>query len=131
MKIAVFVSGRGSNLKAILDSPDLKNIAEVKAVFSNKADCGAFKIADNYSIKTYCLGGGIAAIVQGLGFGALASVVLSGSSWFLSWIYGASWANSVIAIHIKLTGLIEAYVIGHGAMGILHLILQVKKQKNR
>ena len=58
MKIAVFVSGRGSNLKAILDSPDLKNIAEVKAVFSNKADCGAFKIADNYSIKTYCLGGG-------------------------------------------------------------------------
>ena len=74
---------------------------------------------------------GIAAIVQGLGFGALALVVLSGSSWFLSWIYGASWANSVIAIHIKLTGLIEAYVIGHGAMGILHLILQVKKQKNR
>ena len=56
MNIAVFVSGRGSNLKAILDSPDLKNVVEVKAVFSNKADCGAFKIADNYSIKTFCLG---------------------------------------------------------------------------
>ena len=58
MKIAVFVSGRGSNLKAILDSPDLKNIVEVKAVFSNKSDCGAFEIADNYSIKTFCLGTG-------------------------------------------------------------------------
>ena len=56
MKVAVFVSGRGSNLKAILDSPDLKNIVEVKAVFSSKADCGAFKIADNYSIKAFCLG---------------------------------------------------------------------------
>jgi len=58
LKIAVFVSGRGSNLKAILDSPDLKNIVEVKAVFSNKSDCGAFEIADNYSIKTFCLGTG-------------------------------------------------------------------------
>lgn len=58
MKIAVFVSGRGSNLKAILDSPDLKNIVEVRAVFGNKSECGAFKIAENYSIKTYCLGTG-------------------------------------------------------------------------
>jgi cytochrome b561 len=74
---------------------------------------------------------GIAAIVQGLGFGALALVVLSGSSWFLSWIYGAPWASSVKALHISLTGLIEAYVIGHGAMGILHLFLQAKKQKSR
>jgi hypothetical protein len=73
---------------------------------------------------------GMAAIVQGLGFGALALVILSGSGWFLSWIYGEPWANSVKALHISLTVLIEAYVIGHGAMGILHLFLQVKKQKN-
>ncbi len=56
MKIAVFVSGRGSNLQAILNSHDLKNFVEVKAVFSNKTDCAAFKIAHNFSINTYCLG---------------------------------------------------------------------------
>jgi phosphoribosylglycinamide formyltransferase 1 len=58
VKIAVFVSGRGSNLQAILDSPDLKNIVEIEAVFSNKADCAAFKIANNFSIKTFSLGNG-------------------------------------------------------------------------
>ena len=58
MKIAVFVSGRGSNLQAILNSPELKNIIEVKAVFSNKADCAAFKVAGNFSINCYCLGNG-------------------------------------------------------------------------
>jgi phosphoribosylglycinamide formyltransferase 1 len=58
LKIAVFVSGRGSNLLAILNSPELKNIVEVKAVFSNKADCAAFKIAGDFSINSYCLGNG-------------------------------------------------------------------------
>ena len=33
MVVAVFVSGRGSNLKAIIDSPKLRQLAEVKAVF--------------------------------------------------------------------------------------------------
>jgi phosphoribosylglycinamide formyltransferase 1 len=55
LKIAVFVSGRGSNLKAILNSSELKNVAEVIAVFSDKADCGAFEVAYEYSIKTYLL----------------------------------------------------------------------------
>ncbi len=56
MKIAVFVSGRGSNLQAILNSQDLKNKTEIKAVFSDKTDCPAFKIADEYSIPAYSLG---------------------------------------------------------------------------
>ena len=56
MVVAVFVSGRGSNLKAILDSPKLKQLAEVKAVFSDKADCPAFEIANQFSIPTYCIG---------------------------------------------------------------------------
>jgi len=54
--VAVFVSGRGSNLKAILDSPKLRHIAEVKAVFSDKADCPAFEIAKQFSIPAYCIG---------------------------------------------------------------------------
>lgn len=55
-KIAVFVSGRGSNLQAILNSPELENVVEVKAVISNKARCPAFDIADEYSIPTFSVG---------------------------------------------------------------------------
>lgn len=58
MEIAVFVSGRGSNLKAILDSPELKDIVEVKAVLSDKIKCKAFEIADVFSIKTFSVGNG-------------------------------------------------------------------------
>lgn len=56
MKIAVFVSGRGSNLKAILDSPDLKNLIEIVCVVSDKSFCKAFEIANNYLIKTFTVG---------------------------------------------------------------------------
>ena len=58
MRIAVFVSGRGSNLKAILDYPDLKNFVEVGAVFSDKTECKAFEIANEYGIKTFTVGEG-------------------------------------------------------------------------
>lgn len=74
---------------------------------------------------------GIAAIVQGLGLGALTLVVLSGFTWFLSWIYMAPWAHSIKEFHELLTGLIEAYVVGHGGMGMLHLFIKVKNQKDR
>ena len=72
-----------------------------------------------------------AAIVQGLGLGALALVILSGATWFFSWIYMAPWADSVKEFHKLLTGLIEAYVLGHGGMGMLHLFFQLKDPKNR
>jgi cytochrome b561 len=74
---------------------------------------------------------GIATIVQGLGLGALTLVVLSGFTWFLSWIYMAPWADSIKELHELLTGLIEAYVLGHGGMGMLHLFFHLKSQKNR
>ncbi|RPI59576.1 MAG: phosphoribosylglycinamide formyltransferase, partial [Ignavibacteriales bacterium] len=45
MKIAVFVSGRGSNLSALLNYPDLINLIEIVAVVSDKIDCKAFEIA--------------------------------------------------------------------------------------
>lgn len=56
LKIAVFVSGRGSNLRAILNSPNLQNLVNVRTVISNKADCPAFKIAEEFSIKTFVVG---------------------------------------------------------------------------
>lgn len=71
---------------------------------------------------------GIATIVQGLGLGALALVILSGLTWFLSWTYSAPWSDSIKEIHELFTGLIVAYVIGHGGMGVLHLIFKWKNQ---
>ena len=62
MKIAVFVSGRGSNLKAILNYPDLKNIIEVVAVISDKLDCKAFEIAKEYGINSFSVGDGVEKI---------------------------------------------------------------------
>lgn len=64
MKIAVFVSGRGSNLNAILNSPDLKNLVEVIAVVSDKIDCKAFEIARQFGIKTFTVGDGEGKIDQ-------------------------------------------------------------------
>jgi formyltetrahydrofolate-dependent phosphoribosylglycinamide formyltransferase len=56
LKVAVFVSGRGSNLRAILDSPKLKELISVKAVISDKIDCHAFEIARKFSVNTYNVG---------------------------------------------------------------------------
>lgn len=56
MNIAVFVSGRGSNLKAILTSTELEGLVNVKAVVSDKLSCPAFQIAEAYSVPTYSVG---------------------------------------------------------------------------
>lgn len=64
MKIAVFVSGRGSNLNAILNCSDLKNLIEIVAVISDKKDCKAFKIANEFGIATFILGDGEGKISQ-------------------------------------------------------------------
>ena len=54
LRVAVFVSGRGSNLRAIFEA--LKNgekKAKVSAVVSNLATCGAFDIAREFNVPTY------------------------------------------------------------------------------
>jgi phosphoribosylglycinamide formyltransferase 1 len=56
LNIAVFVSGRGSNLRAILDSAELKKLVRVRTVFSDKLDCPAFQIAEAQLIPVYSLG---------------------------------------------------------------------------
>lgn len=72
---------------------------------------------------------GLAAVIQGLGLGALLLVVLSGSIWFVLWSYGLALASDVKEIHELFTGLIEAYVIGHGGVGIIHIFIYFKEQK--
>lgn len=53
MNIAVFVSGRGSNLEAILFSAELKGLCNVSAVCSDKLDCQAFQIAKQNNIPFF------------------------------------------------------------------------------
>ncbi len=53
MNIAVFVSGRGSNLQAILSSAELRGLCKVSAVCSDKFDCPAFQIAKQYNIPFF------------------------------------------------------------------------------
>jgi formyltetrahydrofolate-dependent phosphoribosylglycinamide formyltransferase len=55
LNIAVFVSGRGSNLKAILDNVELKELIDVVAVCSNVSQCNALKFAESNNIRTYII----------------------------------------------------------------------------
>lgn len=53
-KIAVFVSGRGSNLKSILNSLELtEKKIKITCVVSDRIDCPAFEITKNHNIPTY------------------------------------------------------------------------------
>jgi len=56
LAVAVLVSGRGSNLRAILNSSKLQDLIKVKAVVSDKSFCPAFDIAKEFSIPTYSVG---------------------------------------------------------------------------
>jgi formyltetrahydrofolate-dependent phosphoribosylglycinamide formyltransferase len=64
LKIAVFVSGRGSNLSAILNYPDLKDKIKIVAVISDKIDCKAFEIAREFGIDIFTVGDGDGRINQ-------------------------------------------------------------------
>lgn len=107
MKIAVFVSGRGSNLKAILDSPDLKNIVQVMAVFSDKSNCKAFGIAEQYNIKTFTIGDGEGNIKSNQIVGVLSKleielVVLAGYLKLIPTELIDNFENRIINIHPAL-----------------------------
>ena len=72
---------------------------------------------------------GLAAVIQGLGIGALLLVVLSGATWFILWSYNPTQASDAKEFHEIFTGLIEVYVIGHGGMGLIHIYITYKEQK--
>lgn len=56
LKLAVFVSGRGSNLKSIVEKIENGKLnAQVLAVVSNKSDCPALIFAEEKSIKTFVI----------------------------------------------------------------------------
>ena len=84
-----------------------------------------FRLPDAHS-------GGIASTVQGLGVMALLIVALSGGLWFLlntTQSQQPSLANTVLHWHKFLTTFIELYFYAHGAMGVLHILIE--RYKNR
>lgn len=77
--------------------------------------------------------GGVAAFIQGLGVLALLGVALCGGLWFvLNTALGPSsaLAHDVLGLHKFLTVFIETYFWAHGAMGLLHIFLKVRSQRN-
>lgn len=52
LKIAVFVSGKGSNLQSLIEKVD-PNKAKVLAVISNKSDCLAISYSEGLGIDTF------------------------------------------------------------------------------
>lgn len=57
LKVAVLVSGGGTNLQAILDAMDAKNItnAKIEVVLSNNKNAYALTRAKNYGIDAVCI----------------------------------------------------------------------------
>ncbi|MEL6089948.1 cytochrome b/b6 domain-containing protein [Plesiomonas shigelloides] len=72
--------------------------------------------------------GGLAPCIQGLGLGAILLVAGSGFTWFLLWRTGSVWAPDLKSVHKALTGLIEAYLVGHGGMALLHFFFWRRNQ---
>ncbi|WP_434359366.1 cytochrome b/b6 domain-containing protein [Parasalinivibrio latis] len=70
---------------------------------------------------------GLGNIVQGLGIGALILIEVAAVAWLVLWNMHSPYANEVREIHKALTGLIEAYLIGHGGMALLHFIVERKR----
>lgn len=55
-KIAVFISGRGSNLKALIDACAIKDFpAEIALVVSNSESAAGLELAKNANIPTFAL----------------------------------------------------------------------------
>jgi len=107
LNIVVFVSGRGSNLQAVLNSDLLKDKVEVKAVFSDKTDCPAFEIARQNSIKYFSLGDKENSIsynelVSLLESQKIELIVLAGFLKLISASVIAKFKNRIINIHPAL-----------------------------
>ena len=105
--IAVFVSGRGSNLNSILTAPKLRNLVEVKAVISDKRNCPAFDIAKKKSVPIYNVGNKegflsfdeIRTLLEKIGIDL---VVLAGFLKLIPANFVNSYRNKIINIHPAL-----------------------------
>lgn len=70
---------------------------------------------------------GLGNIIQGLGIGALILIETAALVWLVLWLNHSPYANEAREIHKSLTGLIEAYLIGHGGMALIHFLIERKR----
>ncbi|NCS89663.1 MAG: phosphoribosylglycinamide formyltransferase [Ignavibacteria bacterium CG2_30_36_16] len=107
LNLAVFVSGRGSNLKAILENEDLKNIITIVAVISDKQNCAAFDIAKENNITTFYIGnkeGNISfeKLVSWMKINSVELIVLAGFLKLIPSYFVGEFRNKIINIHPAL-----------------------------
>ena len=107
MNVAVFVSGRGSNLQAVLESDYSKDIIKVKAVISDKINCAAFQIAGKYFIPTFTIGnrpGNVSynELITSLKKLEIKLIVLAGFLKLIPTEFLAEFQNKIINIHPAL-----------------------------
>jgi formyltetrahydrofolate-dependent phosphoribosylglycinamide formyltransferase len=105
LRIAVFVSGRGSNLRAMLENESLINRIKVIQVISDNVDCNAFTIAKLHYIETTVVG------KNGISFSELAKklddkntglIVLAGFLKLIPAEFVKHFENRIINIHPAL-----------------------------
>lgn len=112
LRIAVMVSGGGTNLQALIDavaSGSIQN-AQIAAVISNKKDAYALKRAEKHGIKNYCISAKDytdrdefgKALVEALGREQADLVVLAGYLVILPEVLIQAYANRIINIHPSL-----------------------------
>ncbi len=111
LKIAVLISGRGSNLKALIDQCAEKDFpAEIKLVITNKKDAGGIKYADEAGIDYIFLDHKAFAsrhdfdmamnaeiLIRGVDF-----IFLAGFMRVLSKEFVEKWHNKLVNIHPSL-----------------------------
>lgn len=112
LKIAVFASGRGSNLQAIIDAIESGKLlnSKVVCVISNKKDAGALEIAKSNSISAYYIASENyssredfdSAIIDVLNFHSVNLILLAGYLKLLSPIIVQKYRNRILNIHPAL-----------------------------
>ncbi len=105
-KIACFVSGRGSNLKAILDEIENGNLqAEISLAVSNKSDCPAIQFCKEKGIDTFIISkdsSNYTDLIDILNKKEINLIVLAGFMKKIPIFFVESFPNRIINIHPAL-----------------------------
>lgn len=72
---------------------------------------------------------GLGAVVQGLGLGALVLTAFSGLFWFWLWQTGSTNADAARSFHDAVSILMILYLLGHGGMALMHLVVWEEHSK--
>ena len=111
IKVAVLISGRGSNLKALIEaSKDSDFPAVISLVISNKQDAGGLKIATENNIKTLTIDHKLFKsrqdfdneVTQAIAQNSCQIVCLAGFMRILSQSFVDRWRSRLINIHPSL-----------------------------